>query len=420
MQLPPVGKLSWMIIESLPRVLFDPGYALFFWLVVAFVYFQYRRTQATEESLFGQVLNPAVSNTLTAVMYGLVGGIAGSFVFVFMGATLSGDDIRYVWPLALALMLVNPRLICFSYAGGIIAISSTLFGWPAVNVPGLMALVAILHVVEGLLVRVSGAQCASPVFVRHRGKTVGGFTLQRFWPIPITIILALALPDQLAGGGVDMPDWWPLIPPLGGRELIDTLSFVMFPAVAALGYGDLAITCPPERKSRHAASQLVIFSSVLLVLALLAVKWPMVGLLAGLFSAGGHETMSQLGSRREMNGQPYFSSPKRGIRVLEVLPDSLAEQLGLRSGDIILEVNGTPVNTPDEFKSVLLEASFYLELKTETRGGIVIREYNRYSGRGANIGLILVPEDDSEAHMELKPMGLLESIFGRWYRRRAS
>jgi len=416
LQFPPVVELTWMIVQGLPRVLFDPGYALFFWGITAFVYFQYRRTEQLEQERLGVAKNSARHHTMTAIVYGVVGGLFGSWVFVLMGATLSQNDIAYVWPLALALMLVNPRLICFSYAGGLIAVCSALFGWPQVNVAGLLALVAILHVVEGILVWTSGSDCASPVIIRVRDRNVGGFMMQRFWPIPVTIVLALTLPESAAGGGVEMPDWWPLIPPAGGRELLDTLTFLMFPVVAALGYGDVAITCDPRRKSRRAAGYLVLFSVILLGLAVLTVRWPALGLVAGLFSAGGHELMSQMGSRRELQGKPYYDRPDQGVRVLDVLPDSPGEHLGLRSGDIILEVNGQPVNNRDQLRETLLEASFYLELKTQTAGGLVIREHNRYRREEGTLGLILVPEDSYPPDVELKPTGILQSILGRWYR----
>jgi len=126
--------------------------------------------------------------------------------------------------------------------------------------------------------------------------------------------------------------------------------------------------------------------------------------------------MSQMGSRRELQGKPYYDRPDQGVRVLDVLPDSPGEHLGLRSGDIILEVNGQPVNNRDQLRETLLEASFYLELKTQTAGGLVIREHNRYRREEGTLGLILVPEDSYPPDVELKPTGILQSILGRWYR----
>jgi hypothetical protein len=407
-----------MIIQGLPRVLFEPTYALFFWLVTAFVFYQYRRMERLEEERYGRAKNTAFMHTLTALGYGVVGGLIGSFIFVFLGITLSIDDIKYVWPLALALMLINPRLICFSYAGGIIAVSSVLFGWPAVNVPGLMALVAILHVVEGLLVWISGAQCASPVYVRKDNRNVGGYLIQRFWPIPTTIILAVTLPEAVAGG-IEMPEWWPLIPPPGVEGPANQLNYVMVPVMAALGYGDLAVAAGPEERSNRSAGQLVLFSTVLLVLALLAVGRPLVGLLAGLFSAGGHELMSQLGSRSQLSGEPQFTQPSLGVRVLDVFPDSVGAELGFSAGDVIFAVNGLQVTNRREFRQALAQCSFYLELRTRSKEGITIRESSRYRHdpeEGAELGLILVPEGHNTPHVELKARSFVESILGRWHK----
>ena len=98
---------------------------------------------------------------------------------------LSEAGLWYVWPLALLLMLMHPRYLCFSYAGGIMALSSLLFGWPELNVPAVISLVAVLHMVEAVLIRWHGHLNPSPVYLRTgEGEVVGGLNLQKFWPCP--------------------------------------------------------------------------------------------------------------------------------------------------------------------------------------------------------------------------------------------
>ncbi len=45
---------------------------------------------------------------------------------------------------------------------------------------------------------------------------------------------------------------------------------MMFPIVAGLGYGDISLTNLPERKAKISALNLGIFSTILLILAILA------------------------------------------------------------------------------------------------------------------------------------------------------
>lgn len=409
----PFVQVAALILKIIPHVLFNPGLAWIFWLMILLVVLQYRRAAALELRLYGRVKNPAWQRSLTAAGYGLLGGLLGSFMFVFVGAVLSQEDIMFVWPLALLLMAVNPRFICFSYAGGLVAVASLTFGWPPVNVPGLIALVAILHMVEGLLVALSGDDCATPVFVRQRsGRVVGGFSIQRFWPIPVVILLAMAVPEQLQAGGVEMPGWWPLIPPTKDAARAAGVVYTLFPVVAALGYADLALSCPPARKSGRAAVHLLLYGTSLLGVSLLATRFPAFQWLAALFSAAGHELMAQQGSRSQLRGTPYYVPPDRGVKILDVLPETVAAEMGLQSGDIIESVNGIPTGSREEFRQTLGDCSFFLEFVGRRGDGSPLQvEYRRYNGRLDGLGLILVPEQGDQGHVEIGHGSLLRGLW---------
>ncbi len=110
----------------------------------------------------------------------------GSIVMVAVGVTLDNTGILYVWMIAIVLMLINPRYMCFSYAGGLLALASLAFGFPRIDVPALMAIVAILHLVESVLIFLNGCKHSIPVFMEDKTHgVVGAFNLVRFWPILI-------------------------------------------------------------------------------------------------------------------------------------------------------------------------------------------------------------------------------------------
>jgi len=303
-------------------------------------------------------------------------------------------------------MLVDARFICFAYAGGAIALSSLLLGFPQINVAQLLALVAVLHMVESMLIFFSGHLGAVPAFFRDRtGRVVGGFTLQKFWPIPITA-LALLVGVELPPGSVDMPEWWPLIS--NGREDADNIAYTLMPVVAALGYGDMALTRSPRQKGWLSAGYLALYSLLLLILAVLAENSVLLGVLAALFAPLGHETVIYIGRRVEMQGQPIHVPQAGGLAVLDVVPESPAWQAGLRSGDLLEQVNGLPVRSRADLAVLLADLDRPRELAYVNRQGRRLQRELRVPNLNEPLGILPVPEgSEQEGVIELRTTGFL-------------
>lgn len=409
-------ELTRTILAVIPQVLFEPGYAVFFWLLMLLITVQYRRMYQTEMRLYGRARAPLWRGIGTALLYGMIGGIGGSYVLVLTGVAIGRADLAYLWPLALFLMLIHPRFICFSYAGGLVSLSYLIFGWPQVNVAGLVGLVAVLHIIEGILVYFSGSDQATPLYVRHgSGRVVGGFSLQRFWPVPIVILLMMAVPEGLMGETVAMPGWWPLIATTP-REA--GLTPVMWPVMAALGYGDLALTRSPEAKRHRTATHLLLYSLILLLLAVAASRWPFLLWGAALAAPGLHELMIQVGMRGELHGEPLYQQPERGVMVLDLWPDGYGAQLGLARGDVILTVNGQPVDSRQDLEEALRAASFYLELNGCRDGRTFTVETNRFRYAAGALGVITAPGAGDQPHVEIQQAGYLGRLGRRLLHRR--
>lgn len=400
----PLAELSRWILMLVPGVLLSPQ-APFFLLVVLLVALQYRRVAAVDAALFGRPRRSPLRLTASAVVYGMAGGILGSYIMVLVGIVFSGDDLRWIWPLALLLALLHPRFLCFSYAGGLVSLAALAFGRPDVNVPGIVGLVGALHIVEGVLVLLSGDDAAIPVSVRHRsGRVVGGFMIQRFWPVPVMALFLAAIPEPLRAGALEMPDWWPLIRPAELAGIPD-LDVLMLPVAAALGYADLALTEPPEARSRRSGLILIAYSLALLVLAWLGSREPALLWLAAVATPGLHEWMIQAGRRHELRGTPRFAAPPRGVLLFDVLPGGLADELGLRRGDVIVAVNGLPVNGREELAEALRQASWYVEFEVLRDGEPLRVEHRRFRFAPGVLGVLTAPEPGDQPQVDLEVAG---------------
>ena len=174
---------------------------------------------------------------------------------------------------ALLLMLIQQRFV-FCVCGGVLSVLHLVFGFPqGFSVAQVMALVAVLHLIEALLIYLTGSIYLFPVYVSNpRGEVVGGFNLQKFWPLPLVVFFAGLYPDpEVLKGLIDMPDWWPLIKAgFSGVGDGNEVVYSMLAVPAVLGYGDIATTTTPREKTRRTAGELAGFSVILLLLAIAA------------------------------------------------------------------------------------------------------------------------------------------------------
>jgi hypothetical protein len=413
----PWQEIGLLILKLLPQVVFSP----LFWVVLILIHSQYRRINSLERNLFGIAFSSVGKQVWRSVLYGLLGGVAGSFLLTLVGVSLSGAGIIYLWPVAIALMLFNPRFMCFAYAGGIVSLSHLIFGFPDLEIPQILALVAVLHMVESLLIFLTGHLDPTPVILKKpSGELVGGFNLQKFWPIPVAVMLAVMM--DMPGPSPDlipMPDWWPLLRPRQlpppGKELVYSLFLV----TAALGYSDLALTCRPREKARRSAGYLALYSIVLLAAAVGASFYaPLLGA-AALLSPLGHELVVRLGNRRELQGKAIYTPPPKGAMVLATVPGGVGEGLGLVPGEVILEVNGREVFSPADLEEGLEEMAPPWEMVTRQPGGTCDRKrYLTVEEGAATLGVIFVPAGNNVPYVQIKNQGLLQRWWKGFTRRR--
>jgi hypothetical protein len=377
-----------MLLITTVAVLLEP----LFWGILGLVAYQYWQMQKNQQAMFGVPGSPLGRKVLWAMIYGTVGGLMGSLVLTLVGVNIERMGFQYIWPLAIFLALINIRFLCFAYAGGIIAVVSALTGWPDVDVPQVLALVAALHVTESVLIAISGRYGSVPVILKHGGRLVGAFNLQNFWPLPLVVLSTVAMQAAALPEGVfHTPDWWPLLPlgiePPVGFEWV----YVMMPVVAALGYTDMAISSTPAARRRKSALALALYSLSLLAMALLAAKFAWLKLPAALLSPLGHEFLVRRDNRMEMAGIPIYVPPERGVMVLEAITGGIAAQMGVRTGDVILKLSDLPTDRGGALAHAIEWAPPLFELSI-LRGGVAQKLNGRFPPGPRMMGLILVPE----------------------------
>jgi len=393
-----------LVLASQPQWV-TSGWALALLLVaLILVFIQYRRVSSSETELYGIPKHSPIAETLFSLLVGVIGGVAGSLVLSLAGIGLvelpgTASALLFLWPVSVVLGAINPRFICFAYSATLISVVSLATGWPRVDVPSLVGLVGVIHMVEALLIWLSGASCATPMSINgQREEAVPGFRLQRYWPVPLIIPLF-----SISGTPpVAMPDWWPLLQPDPGLLTAGaSFAWQLVPIVVTMGYSDLAIAAPPHSRVRQSARNLLIYAGVLLVLAVLATHFRPVVWVAALFCALGHEAMAVLSGRMQMLGVPYLRRPVRGVGVLDVLPGSPAALGGIKTGAVIATVDDLEVHSREDLHEALMSAQSFVRIMYRNGRQLEHCRMPRPPEGLLGLGVILLPEPGDEAMTKL-------------------
>lgn len=401
-----------MVLAGVIGIFFEP----MFWLILLFIGVQYWQMQRGQVRMFGFVGFNLWQQVVQAAVLGALGGVLASILLIIAGISLSSTGLNYIWPVALLLMLIRVRYLCFAYAGGLVSLVSLLTGWPDVLVPHVLALVGILHVTESFLIFVSGRYGAVPVFLRRPdGRVVGAFNLVNFWPLPLVMLVTMAVPQSsLPAAILRMPEWWPLISPPAAQAGY-TWVYSLMPVVAALGYTDMAVTSPPRQRRIESARNLALYSVILIALAILGARYAFFLYVAAVLSPVGHEFLILLDNAREREGEPYYVPPPQGVKVLATIPSSPAQRMGVQSGDVIVAWDGVPVRDNQDLAQAIAWSgpTFVLTLAREGREHTVSGHF----ATERQLGVIPAPQGDEPYFWEIRQGGLLDAWWQRLRRR---
>lgn len=393
-------------MESIYFLLFMMGKVLLFafsspiflgvyFLLFALIAWHYKKIETTAREITSSSNNSFILSAVYSAIIGLVGAFFGSILLILFGIDLYSVGIMYIWIIAILLMFINPRFLCFAYAGGILALISFVFGFPHINIPQLIGLVAILHMVESVLILISGHLHPLPVYVKKDEEIRGGFNMQKFWPLPLIALVGMSMTEPVSG--VNMPEWWPLLKDYS--EFADDKIYILLPVLAILGYGEINTTSTPKARRRKTAFYLFLYSLVLLALAVLASNKPIFLPLVILFGPLGHELVVWLGRQEENMKTPIYTRPSDGIGVLAVETNSLSHKLGVKSGDVILSVNGEIVNKNRDILDIVSQG-MRIDLLIKRNGEIF--NLSGIKGRSENLGLIFMPDGEVRKYLTVK------------------
>lgn len=399
-----IGILNEIIVQ-IPNLFLNP--MLYIGLIILILL--YRRQILLERKLFNSRIHFLTHEIFTSLGFGLLAGIIASALIITLGIVIHPLEMWLVWGISLFLILFNIRFLCLSYATGILGIAAGIIQYfdisstyliveliANVHIPSLIAIVAILHLFEAILIRLQASKQATPIFIEtKRGKLAGAFHIQSYWLLPLFLVVATG-----EGNGINIPwEWWPLI---GGG-----IGITILPVPAIIGYNDLTSVYSPYRKSKKASNSLLIYSLILLAMAYTVELYVDYQVFAALFAAFGHEAIHLIGKRKEKQLPLKYVHPKEGLMVFSVLPGSMAKTMGIKAGEVINKVNGIPVNTKEELYVALQTQPTFVKLEIiNLNGQIRLANHSIYYGEHHQLGIILAPDDNAPYYIKVNNTNL--------------
>ncbi|MFC4601635.1 PDZ domain-containing protein [Cohnella hongkongensis] len=397
----------------------------YFYIAVALVWWHARHTVALQRRLYHVRLYSALRLTLVRAGAGLAVGAALSAIGSGVGARLSGETLMLLWIAMGVLALFQLRYICLAYAAGALGliqfaaerigfeaaegpVAEALRMLAAVDVPALLFIAGLLHLAEGMLVRLQNRSLAIPLFLQgKRGKPMGAYALSGVWPVPLLWLV------PASGGGFALP-WTPLF---GGAA--DAWSLLAFPVL--IGFSDRTASYWPEHKARASGNLLMLYGAILSGLAISAEFFSPLIAVASAAAFLLHEALLWIGRMREAGRDPLYSQDGTGVKVLAVLPGTPAAELGLQAGERIRKVNGAVVRNKEELHAALQLQSAYCKLEVLNREGHVkFLQRARYQGEHYQLGLIPAPDDDVEFVASPRSASIWQGLKEFGARRRSS
>ena len=382
-------------------------------LVILFIRNQYQKYSELQSDIYGKPVKTLRERTEQIILTGLVAGFVAGFLAVAMGITIEAESVRYLFYIMCLLFLFDMRFVNISYAAGILAAISLIFGYPKVDISSLLALVAILQLVESVLVYLNRKSDFVPIFINHKDEIAGAFLIRRFWMIPVVFFTYVL---QTGGILLDFTVDWPLL--FGSPALKDgAYALGLDCLVAVLCYSDIAITKHPEKKCTQSAAMLTCYSAILLLLAIFSVNIRWLGYVGVVFCVLAHEGIHFISTYSENRGQPLYNAVRRGLRVMDILPESHAQTMGMERGDIILGINNNDIQTDEGVTEALREFPTFTWIRVSGWDGKErIIEYRCFPGGYNSLGIITVPREKEVTYNTgyFERMSILKNIVNKF------
>ncbi|MGI5877317.1 MAG: PDZ domain-containing protein [Christensenellales bacterium] len=315
--------------------------------------------------------NEWVSLTYT-LLWGAVAGVVGSAAWVLTGMGLTQQEGLVLWMVSFGFMLAGLAEYALPLSGAIVSLIGLVAREAFSGGTQAIVFTAVCQCLFGLLLLADGRRdTAAAVINDPDNGSVGARILSRIWIVPMLGILGPA------ADGVLLPVAMPMGMGLTAhRESLRTIIV---------------------RRSLFMLVSGGILAAVGIFAAGALWQLPLAALLSAVICAAGWILERSLAKKAR---EPWCGMPRRGIRVLDVQTGSIAQKMGLRSGDVLLRINGASVMQEIKIDDTLEKVPSMVWVDYEREGRILTGEHTDYENGISDLGFVPLARN-MDLYMEL-------------------
>lgn len=413
-----------LIIHSLTSVaetIIEPMHLVMLLVFGIIFYFKNVRIVSIQKMTLGEGLNTPLELTLSQIVLGILAGAIGSVILSILGVTFNENSgIEFIFMISILSLFYKKKYISYAYSAAILGAIGIALKFISnitemklflnTDILSLMTFVGVIYILEGFLIIFDGSRGAIPVFTKKEDKIVGGFSFNRYWPIPVAILMIFT--NSIVGEDSiysNVASWWPIINNKEVLSLLATAMIASIPLYGIMGYSNVTFTQEKKTKSLRCGSTILIYGVTVALVAQLASINILGQIIAIIYAPLAFELIMRYEYRVEKKGKCLYVSDDEGIMVLEVTPNSPAYEVGIKRGDKIIEINGQNIKSEGDIFKAARDSILKVPMKVKNNSGQVL-EYI-VQPRNKRLGLLLVPKMVKREDMfEIKPDDLKNII----------
>ncbi|MFP7297269.1 PDZ domain-containing protein [Neobacillus niacini] len=246
--------------------------------------------------------------------------------------------------------------------------------------PGLVILMALLLISEGILISKNAIKGTSPKLVRsRRGQLVGAHEVKRFWIVPMFLLI----PGEVLTLNFD---WWPVFT-IGA----ESYSLVLVPF--AIGINQQIQGMLPKESILLQGRRVTTFGILIMILSVVGYWYPLISIGTAAVAIIGRELISLMQRLKDDNLPFYFSKKNNGLMIIGIIPQSPADKMGLQVGELISKVNGVAIRNEHIFYEGLQKNRAHCKLEVlDINGEVRFVQRALYEGDHYELGILFVQE----------------------------